>query len=304
MYNRREIGTITLAGLVAPLAGLLGQRDREVPVGVNTSSFRELTRASARDPIDTLIEALHACGVGECELSAQQVEPRYGNGHAAHHTMSAMSPQMMRRELRKWRLRTPRSYFAAIGARFQKAGIRIQAYDYSPDRSFTDEEINQGFVAAKAIGADLITAAATAEVASRMAPFAERHRMVVAILDRQRTAAAAGIAPSSRPVPVTNLSGYFKVNLDIGSCTAANLDPLVYLREHHSAIRTVRLNDRRRNGDSVQWGEGDAPIREVLKLLKREGWPIRAYVDYDYDGRATPVEEVKRCLAYAKQALG
>ena len=153
-------------------------------------------------------------------------------------------------------------------------------------------------------GGDNVDAVATADVASRMAPFAERHRMVVAILDRQRTAAAAGIAPSSRPVPVTNLSGYFKVNLDIGSCTAAHLDPLVYLREHHSAIRTVRLNDRRRNGDSVQWGEGDAPIREVLKLLKREGWPIRAYVDYDYDGQATPVEEVKRCLAYAKQALG
>jgi len=114
----------------------------------------------------------------------------------------------------------------------------------------------------------------------------------IAILDRQRTAAAAGIAPSSRPVPVTNLSGYFKVNLDIGSCTAAHLDPLVYLREHHSAIRTVRLNDRRRNGDSVQWGEGDAPIREVLKLLKREGWPIRAYVDYDYDAAGEVMQEL------------
>lgn len=303
MYNRREIGTITLAGLAAPLAGLLVHGDTEVHVGVNTSSFRDLTRASERDPIDTLIEALDACGVRDCELSARQVEPRYGNGHAAHHTMSSMSPQMMRRELRKWRLRTPRSYFAAIGARFQKAGIRIHAYNYSPDRSFTDEEMNQGFVAAKAIGAELITAAAMADVASRMAPFAERHRMVVAILDRQGTAAAASV-PSRRPEAVTNLSGYFKVNLDIGSCTAADIDPLVFLREHHAAIRTVRLNDRRRNGDSVQWGQGDAPIREVLKLLKREGWPIRAYVDYDYDGQATPVEEVKRCLAYAKQALG
>jgi len=287
MYNRREIGTITLAGLVAPLAGLLVHGDSEVHVGVNTSSFRDLTRASARDPIATLIEALSACDVRECELSAGQVEPRYGNGHAAHHTMASMSPQMMRRELRKWRLRTPRAYFAAIGERFLKAGIRIHAYDYTPDRSFTDEEINQGFVAAKALGAELMTAAATPDMARRLAPIAERHRMVVA-----------------SAAPVTNLSGYFKVNLDIGSCTAANVDCLAYLREHHAAIRTVRLNDRRRNGDSVQWGEGDAPIRQVLKLLKQEGWPIRAYVDYDYDGRATPVEEVKRCLAYAKQALG
>ena len=50
-------------------------------------------------------------------------------------------------------------------------------------------------------------------------------------------------------------------------------------------------------------GDGDAPIREVLQLLKREAWPIRTYVDYDYAGRASPIDEVKRCLAYATRSL-
>ena len=301
MYSRREIATIGVAGLASPLAGLFAHGAAAVHLGVNTSSFDNLPRASGTDPIDALIEALVACDVHECELSAGQVEPRFGGAHVGHHTMSAMSPQMMRRELRKWRLRTPTSYFAAIGARFREAGIAIHAYNYSPNRSFTDEEINQGFVSAKALGAELLTAATTADIATRLAPFADRHRMIVAMSEDSPITAANGIGT---PVEsALSLSHYFKVNLDIGRCTAANLDALDFLRMHHATIRTLRLKDRRRNGESVQWGTGDAPIREVLQLLKREGWPIRAYVQYDYAGHASPVDEVKRCLAYATRSL-
>ena len=301
MYSRREIATIGLAGLAAPLAGLFAGGAADVHLGVNTSSFGNLTRALGTDPIDALIQALVACDVHECELSAGQVEPRFGGGHVAHHTMSSMSPQMMRRELRKWRLRTPAAYFAAIGARFRKAGIAIHAYNYSPNRSFTDEEINQGFISARALGADLITASTTADVARRVAPFADRHRMIVAIGEDSKMSDANPTGATVKSA--INLSPYFKVNLDIGHCIAANLDTVDYLRAHHATIRTLRLKDRRRNGESVQWGTGDAPIREVLQLLKREAWPIRAYVEYDYAGHASPVDEVKRCLAYASRSL-
>ena len=301
MYSRREIATIGLGSLAAPFAGLFAHGAAAVHLGVNTSSFGTLTRASGTDPIDALIQALVACDVHDCELSAAQVEPRFGGQHVGHHTMSSMSPQMMRRELRKWRLRTPPSYFAAIGARFHKAGIAIHAYNYAPDRSFTDQEIDQGFVSARALGAELITAAPTVDVARRLATSADRHRMIVAIGEGAKTGDT--YASGTMEASAITLSPYFKVNLDIGHCIAANLDTLDYLRAHHEAIRTVRLKDRRRNGESVQWGMGDAPIREVLQLLKREAWPIRAYIEYDYAGHASPVDEVKRCLAYATRSL-
>jgi hypothetical protein len=41
----------------------------------------------------------------------------------------------------------------------------------------------------------------------------------------------------------------------------------------------------------------------VLQLLKRERWPIRCYVEYEYRGEAGPIDEVKKCVAYTKQAL-
>ena len=100
------------------------------------------------------------------------------------------------------------------------------------------------------------------------------------------------------------MSRYFKVNLDIGHFTAANFDPIAYLREQHANVTNLHLKDRKRDqGDNTPWGTGDTKIREVLALLKREKWPIPAYVEYEYRGQGTPVEEVKKCFDYAKTAV-
>jgi sugar phosphate isomerase/epimerase len=267
----------------------------QVRLGVQTSSFGDRLRTSGRDQIEPLIEALTACQVRECELFAPQIEAQFGRAQGTHHAAPSMSAQMMRRELRKWRLRTPISYFRAIGSRFEKAGIAIYAYNFSPNPSFTDEEIDRGFGMANALGAEIITASTTLEVAKRIVPFAGKHRMIVAM--------HGGSTPQSLDAAM-NLSQYFKANLDIGDVTAANLDAVAYIRQHHGDITHVHVKDRRKNqGESVPCGQGDAPIREVLQLLKREAWPIRAYVEADNAIERNPVDEVKRCLAYAKEAL-
>jgi sugar phosphate isomerase/epimerase len=304
MYSRRELGALALGVVAAPLAGGFASVAGGVRLGVHTNSFRNLPRTPGRDPIETLIQALVACEARECELLAPQVEAQFGGAHGGHHAMSSMSPQMVRRELRKWRLRTPLSYFETIGSRFQKAGIAIYAYNYSPNPSFSDEEIDRGFGMAKALGAEIITASTTLDVAKRIAPFAERHRMIVSLHGHSRVGDPNELAtPRSLDTAMT-MSKYFKVNLDIGDFTAANLDAVSYIREHHADITSLQLKDRRKNqGGNVPWGQGDTPIVEVLQLLKREAWPIRAFVELEYAGQASPVDEVRKCLAYANQAL-
>ena len=313
MYSRRDLASFTFAGLAAPRLGAAravraaagDPAAGGVRLGVQTSSFRDLPRRPDADTVDTLIQALTACDAAECELSAPLVEPSFGGHNSRHHAaMSSMSPQMMRRELRKWRLRTPIAHFSAIGRRLQKAGVAVHAYNYSPDSTFSDEEIDRGFSMAKGLGARILTASMTPDLAKRVAPFAGKHGMVVAlsgpcgVTDRGRAASAADLDAALK------LSPYFKVNVDIGQFTAVGLDPVAYIRNHHADVASVHLTDWRRDGrGAVAWGHGDAPIREVLLLLKREQWPIRVYVEYEYGGSGTPVEEVKRCLAYAKQAL-
>ena len=277
-----------------------------VRLGVHTSSFRELPRKPGIDEVDTIIEAIAACDARECELFAPQVEPQYGGSHAAagHTSMSKMSPQMMGRELRKWRLRTPLDHFRVIGNTFKKAGIVISAYSYSPNGSFTDEEIDRGFGMAEALGAEIIVAATTLDIAKRIVPFAERHKMVVAMQGQSRTGKPNELATPESFAAAMKMSKYFKVSLDIGHFTAGNFDAVEYIRQHHADIASLHLRDRRRNaGDNVPWGQGDTPLREVLQLLKREEWPIGAFVDYEYRGGSNPIEEVKACFAYARQAL-
>ncbi len=53
----------------------------------------------------------------------------------------------------------------------------------------------------------------------------------------------------------------------------------------------------------MPWGTGDTPIAAVLQMLKQERWPIVADIEYEYRGAAAPVDEVKQCLQFLKQAL-
>ena len=66
------------------------------------------------------------------------------------------------------------------------------------------------------------------------------------------------------------MSRMFKANLDIGHFVAGNNDPVAFIRRHHDRISHLHLKDRRRNnGPNQPWGQGDTPVREVLRLLSR-----------------------------------
>jgi sugar phosphate isomerase/epimerase len=311
MLTRREFGKLTLAGLALPPAmAAADQTVAGVRLGVQTYSFRDLPRASSGDAVETTIKAMTECGFTECELFAPQVEPRFpavgGVGGPRGPRGAPPSPEAVkaREDLRRWRLETPLDHFSAVKKKFASAGIAIYAYNYSPNASFTDEEIDRGFEMAKALGADIITASTTLDVAKRIKPLAERRKMVVAMHGHSRVDDPNAFATPDSFAAAMKMSPYFKVNLDIGHFTAANFDAIAFIREHHADITNLHLKDMKRNqGDYVPWGQGDAPIRETLQLLKRERWPIRAYIEYEYRGTGTPVEEVKKCYAYAKQAL-
>jgi sugar phosphate isomerase/epimerase len=289
MLTRRELGMLAATGLGLKWNAVFAQpAPAGVRLGVQTYSFRDVPRAADGDGVGPLIAAMTACGMKECELWAPQVEPA----------------GLTREAIRAWRLETPLDYFRAVKSRFDAAGISIYGYNYSPNKSYTDPEIGRGFEMSKAIGAEIITASTTLDVAPRIKPFAEQHRMVVAMHGHSNLTDPNEFATPDSFATAMKMSRFFKVNLDIGHFTAANFDAVAYLREHHADITNLHLKDRKRNqGANTVWGEGDTPIRDVLQLLKKERWPIRAYIEYEYAGAGSPVDEVKRCDAYARQAL-
>ena len=313
MYTRREFGTLTLGAFAAvrlreaAVAGWAGIDPvvNGVRLGAQTYSFRDLPRTAGGDAIDPVIKACVECGIGEVELFAPQVEPVFNAGARGRRgDPPSAEAQKAREDLRKWRLETPLDRFRDVKKKFDAAGITIYAYNYSPNASFTDAEIDRGFEMTKALGAEIITASTTLDVAKRIAPLAEKHKMVVAMHGHSNTSDPNEFSTPDSFAAAMKLSKLFKVNLDIGHFTAANFDAMGYIRQHHADITNLHLKDRKKNqGDNVPWGQGDTPIREVLQLLKKEKWPIRAYVEYEYRGAGSSVEEVKKCMAYAKQAL-
>jgi sugar phosphate isomerase/epimerase len=280
VYTRREFGKITLAGLPLALAlGPIDSRVEGVRIGVQSYSFRTL-------PLDAAIKAMSEIGIGECELYSGHVEPRKG-----------------REELRTWRLTVPMDHFKDVRRKFDDAGIRLHAYNYSFNDGFSDEEIDRGFEMAKALGVEIITASSTLSAAKRVAPFADKHKMIVAMHGHDNVRDPNQFATPESFAQAMALSKNFWVNLDIGHFFAAGYDPVAYIQEHHDRITNLHIKDRKKDhGPNTPWGEGDTPIKEVLQLLKAKKYDIPADIEFEYRG-ADPVVEVRKCFQYCKDAL-
>jgi hypothetical protein len=267
--TRREFGTLTLGTLAAP-ALVRAQAVGAVRIGVQTYSFRELPRTPGGDATVPIIEAMKACGLTDCELWSPQIEPA-APADAGVRRRNCVRPA---RRCATGASRRRSSTSRTSSRRSHEAGMTIYAFNYSFGNDFTDEEIDRGFTMANALGAEIITASTNLTVARRVVPFAERHRMSVAVHNHSNTSDPNEFATPESFAAAVALSKYFKVNLDIGHFTAANYDPVAYLNEHHADITNLHIKDRKRNqGDNTPWGAGDTKIREVLALLKRERWP-------------------------------
>jgi sugar phosphate isomerase/epimerase len=289
-----------------------------VRLGTITYSFRDLPRTPGEDNVDAIIKALQFCGIGEIELFSPNIEPAgkplpaeppvaYGVPRPARAQRTAEQVALQkdnREELRRWRLETPAEYYRAVRGKFDSAGIGVFAYTINYNESFTDEEIDATFRQAKAMGVGVIASSTTLSMAQRLAPFAERHNVLVAVHGHANVKDPNQFASPESFAKALALSKQLRVNLDIGHFTAANFDAVQYIRENHEHITHLHIKDRRKNdGTNEQFGEGDTPIKEVLALLKKERYPIRAFIEYEYAGLRSSQEEVKRCMEYMKSAL-
>lgn len=301
MLSRRAFGKLAVASL--PIASGLAKINSKidgVQLGVQSYSFRDLS-------FDDALKAMAADGLGDCELFAPHIE----EGHTDQPPMGGprrnMSPddrKAMREELRKWRLSVSLDYFKGIRKKFDEAGVHLYAYNYSFADNFTDDEIERGFEFAKALGVHILTASTTIPVAKRVVPFAEKHKIWVAMHGHSDLKDPNQFAKPESFAAALEMSKQYRINLDIGHFTAANYDAVDFIAKNHENIVLLHLKDRKKDeGPNTVWGEGDTPIKPVLLLLKEKKWPIPAFIEYEYKGTATSPEEVKKCFDYAKQAL-
>ena len=308
--TRRDLGKVALGGLSTVTAA--AARDRLAPTllaqaaapnrsyingvqfGLQPFCYHDLLMNRENRP--ELIRRLVRNGMGMVELHATWVEPRF-NG-------PGVSDQQAREQLRHWRLNATPDYYRAIKKEFDEVGIAIFTYYVSFNASYTDAEIDAAFSAAKTLGAKGCVGSYGLAFARRIAGFAGRHGMFMGLHNHANLSDPDALASEDSFVKGLAISPDFKVTLDIRHYTAANGDSLAFLARHHAQTVSIHLGDRRRNnGRSTPFGEGDAPIIEILRMIRDNRWPIVALLEFEHGTLRTEVEEVQLMFDYCKRAL-
>ena len=109
MITRRQFSQAALTGLVAPALSLRWAGAAPVAgvrLGVQTYSFRELTRQGTAEALDVVLASMKTCGVDECELWSPQIELAPPAGRDAPASAG---------------------YFQGVGTPFAHAGINFYA---------------------------------------------------------------------------------------------------------------------------------------------------------------------------------
>ncbi len=220
--------------------------------------------------------------------------------------IAAARAQPRAQEMLKWRKSVSMDKFKDIRKKVNNAGIDVAILCFNMNEAITDDEMDFAFVMAKALGAKAISTSTQVTVAKRLGPVAEKHKMLIGFHGHDNDADPNETGSLESYAKALSYGKYNGVNLDIGHFTSCNYDAVAFIKEHHARITNLHLKDRKKDhGPNTPWGEGDTPIKAVLQLLKKDKYKFPANIELEYrvpEG-SDRVTEVKKCLAFCKEAL-
>jgi sugar phosphate isomerase/epimerase len=259
-----------------------------VQMGAITYSWRDKPGG-----VENIIKYCSETGVNSVELMSNDVEEFLG------------APKNSNQDMKAWRLALPMSKFEDVRKMFENAGIKIHIIKFSPAR-WSDEEIDYAFKAAKVLGAKGVTDELGMEAVKKLAPFAEKHG-VYAIFHNHMQFATSGFSYD----PFMAVSPAVMFNFDSGHFFGSTgIHPNTIIEKYHDRIVSIHMKDKTgpktdpANTNQV-WGQGEAPVEDILLLIKKNGWPIFCDIELEYDVKpwSDSVKEVKTCVHYARQIL-
>lgn len=215
--------------------------------------------------------------------------------------------QAAQEKLAQWRLSTSPNTWKGVTKKFNDAGVDVALLCYNMQDSMKDEDIEYGFSMAEGLGVKAITTSTTLTMAKRIAPVADKHKLMVGYHGHDATNDPNQTATLESYDTLMSYGKYNGINLDIGHFTAAGYDAVAFIKQHHDKITNLHVKDRKKDhGPNVAvWGTGDTPIRDVMQLMKREKYPFPANMELEYPipPGSDIISEAKKCLAYVKSCL-
>jgi len=262
-----------------------------VQIGVITYSFRSMPGS-----IQQILQYCIQCNINDIELMGEAAEAYAGaparDGSADYAT-----------KLAQWRENTLMDPFLAIRKMYNDAGVNIYAWKPNAlNAKNTDGEIGYAFEAGKALGCTHVTVELPTDdvQTQRLGDIAEKHDMMVGY--HAHTQATPTLWDTALAQSKHN-----GINLDVGHYVAGtSSSPIDFILKNHKRILSMHLKDRKfHNGPNMPWGQGDTPIKEVLQLMKKEGYKFPATIEQEYTipAGSDAVKEVIKCREFAANAL-
>jgi sugar phosphate isomerase/epimerase len=325
-------GLVTTANSAIGAPGILkfyGKHDsliKGVQIGVITYSFRSMEDQSA----EATLKYVKDCGISAIELMGGPAESYAGIPET---TVDRRSYYGLRRKARggelsdeeqkeyeeltaemdaysksvvDWRTNVSMDKFEEFKKMYADAGVSIYAFKPSAfGVRNTDAEIDYGFRAAKALGANQVTLELPGDSAhtQKLGEYGSKYKIYIAYHGHEKQ------TPTWWDTALGQ-SEYNAMNLDLGHYVAAgNPNPLDLIKEKHDRIKSMHIKDRQKpkNGKgNLPWGEGATPIIKALKLMSKKQYAFPATIELEYtvpDG-SDPVKEVTKCLEFCKVGLG
>ena len=280
-------------------------------IGAITYSFNSIANP---DP-EAIIRAYVEIGLGEAELMSNHCEALAGAPRAAGAEAAGEPPSLRssRPPGRRSRNRfapgapapTPPPGRASARSSTTPAS-RSRVLCYNMNDNMKDEDIEYGFSMAEGLGVQAISTSTTLTMAKRIAPIADRHKLLVGYHGHDATNDPNQTATLESYDTLMAYGKYSGVNLDIGHFTAANYDAVAFIKAHHAKITNLHVKDMKRDhGAYTPFGQGDTPMKGVLQLLKKEkyGFPANIELEYPIPPESNLIAEMKKCLAYCKDCL-
>lgn len=281
-----------------------------VQLGCTTYSYRSMPHK-----VDEVIQYLLLAGINSIELRSvaeedlgvPQLPPRLRGENLTDQEKAdyARANDAAREAQRQWRLSLPMERYAEMRKKFNDAGITVHISKFAPS-SWTDEEIDYAFKAAKVLGSDGISDELSENSAQRLGKFAEKHQSL-AILHNHAQPAEPGFSFDT----YLAYSPANRLNFDAGHYFGATgIHPNGIIEKYHDKIRSIHIKDKTSPtstpaGTNMPFGKGETPIADILLLLKKEKWPINVDIELEYaipEG-SDAAKEVALCIEYMRNIL-
>jgi sugar phosphate isomerase/epimerase len=265
-----------------------------VRIGCISYSYRSMF-SSAEDTLKALLQD----GLSEVELMGGPIQAYAGitggGGRGAKGKPAKQAPTPTDAECE-----TQLAKCRELRRMYDDAGVNIHIHKIGFGQS--DEEIDFNFQIAKALGCVGITTERKDEVAKKLAPFGDKHKIWIAFHNH-----TTNYPVMDQTDPILAYGQYVGFNFDVGHYFAGTkgLSPIPVIEKYHDRIVSLHLKDRTADGGNLPWGQGQTPIKEILQLIRKEKWTFPADIELEYkippDSNA--VAEVAKCVQYCKEAL-